>query len=305
VPFGTDIELRGPLRRPAQMLAAQSVGGHASIHDEATAAALGVAGAPIEGPTHFSQFEPLATAVWGTRWFTSGCLSSHFRAMVTEGEEVQASLTVAMGAGHAAIRAEKQDGTVVLEGTASAGPAQEPTELARRLAALRAPGKLHIIDQLRVGMREEVGVASVTFDEPNGAGYPFTLREKLDRITELHPWWTPEGGPGSPWGAAILPMEMVSVLANKTPRNWPIRQPSIGLFLDLEIRMLDGPVLVGRPYEVASEIVGISESRRTESWWTRTTLTDAETGRPCCEVLLHQGLFKDSYPGYPASQARG
>ena len=299
VPFPTGIELHGPLRSPAQMLATQVVGGHASIHDDTTAAALGVAGAPIEGPTHFSQIEPLAMAVWGNRWITRGCLSSHFRTMVTEGEMVKASLALAMGADQGRIRAEKEDGTVVLEGTASVGPSSDPTELSRRLAELRRPLRLHILDRLQVGMRDDLGVTSITFDEPNGALYPFSLRDKLERITERHPWYTPEAGPTSPWGAAYLPMEMVSVLAHKTERAWPVRQPSVGLFLDLEVRMVEGPVLVGRPYEVVSEIVGLGESRRTESFWTRTTLVDTETRRLCCEVLLHQGVFKDSYPGYP------
>ena len=41
------------------------------------------------------------------------------------------------------------------------------------------------------------------------------------------------------------------------------------------------------------------KSRRTESYWTRTVLRDADTGRPVVAVLLHSGVFKDSYPGYP------
>ncbi|GIT00907.1 MAG: hypothetical protein CM1200mP26_26190 [Acidimicrobiales bacterium] len=42
-------------------------------------------------------------------------------------------------------------------------------------------------------------------------------------------------------------------------------------------------------------------SRRTESYWTRTLLTDVTNpdGVPTAEVLLHHGVFKDSYPGYP------
>ena len=47
------------------MLADQEVEGHASVHDGETAASLGLAGAPIEGPTHFSQFDPMAVALWG------------------------------------------------------------------------------------------------------------------------------------------------------------------------------------------------------------------------------------------------
>ena len=48
------------------------------------------AGAPIEGPTHFSQFVPLLHQVFGDDWFVRGCISSHYQNMVVEGEEVQA-----------------------------------------------------------------------------------------------------------------------------------------------------------------------------------------------------------------------
>ena len=80
----------GPLRAPTQMLADQSYGGHASVHDDATAASLGLAAGPIEGPTHFSQFDPLLVDRWGERWFSHGCLSAHFQTMVVEGEQVRA-----------------------------------------------------------------------------------------------------------------------------------------------------------------------------------------------------------------------
>lgn len=59
----TPIELVGPLRLPAQLLHDQSYDGHKSVHDGDAAAKLGLAGAPIEGPTHFSQFEPFGAAL--------------------------------------------------------------------------------------------------------------------------------------------------------------------------------------------------------------------------------------------------
>ena len=46
-------------RNPRQMLASQEYDGHLSIHDDQMAGDLGFSGAPIEGPTHFSQFVPL------------------------------------------------------------------------------------------------------------------------------------------------------------------------------------------------------------------------------------------------------
>jgi hypothetical protein len=188
----------------------------------------------------------------------------------------------------------------VLTGTASIGPDHPPTELEERLAARRDPGELFIVDQLEVGMRHDEGVeVTVTHTDPNGPGYPFSLAAKLARITEPHPWYTPEGGAGSPWGRAILPMEMISVLSAKAGGALPVRGPALGLFLDLEIRLLAGPLFVGQPYTLAREIVGLSQSRRTESYWTRTTLTDPTTGTPAATVLLHSGVFKESYAGYP------
>jgi hypothetical protein len=92
---------------------------------------------------------------------------------------------------------------------------------------------------------------------------------------------------------------MISVLAHKSGGGFPVRSPAFGLFLDLEIRLLDGPVFVGQQYAMEKEIVGLSQSRRTESYWTKSTLTDTTTGKPTAVVLLHAGVFKESYPDYP------
>ncbi len=293
--------LTGPWRSPAQMLADQVVEGHSSVHDDAEAAALGLTGAPIEGPTHFSQFDPLAVAVWGRDWFERGCISSHFRTMVVEGERVQASLVVPgePSPSTGRIEAHKEDGTPVLTGTASIGPHRPPTELDERRSRLGDPGELFVVDRLEVGMRRDDGVVSMTHDDANGAGYPFSLADKLDRITEPHPWYTSGGAGASPWGRQIVPVEMISVLANKSGGRWPVRQPAMGLFLDLEIRLVDGPVFVGQEYHLEREVIGLGQSRRTESYWTRTTLTDTSTDRVTAEIVLHSGVFKESYPNYP------
>ena len=297
--FATEITVTGPLRSPGQMLEDQDVGGHSSIHDADTAAGLGLAGAPIEAPIHFSQIDPLAAALWGRAWFERGCVSCHFRTMVVEGEQVQASLATT-GLSWARVEAHKADGTPVLTGTVSVGPDHPMTELEDRLASRGDPGELFIVDQLAVGMRSggrhEV---SVTHADPNGPGYPFSLADKLERITEPHPWYTPAGGAGSPWGRAILPLEMISVLSAKGGAAWPVRGPALGLFLDLEIRLVDGPLFVDQTYAIDREIVGLSQSRRTESYWTRSTLTDPDSGTAAAVVLLHSGVFKESYADYP------
>src|SRR4051794_32966283 len=158
--FDTEITVTGPLRSPAQMLAEQEFDGHASVHDADAASALGLAGAPIEGPTHFSQFDPLAVTLWGDQWFERGCISSHFQTMVIEGEQVQASMTTSTATA-ARIAAQKTDGTPVLSGTASVGPEHGETELARRLGGGADPGELYIVDRLEIGMRRNGNTVSM------------------------------------------------------------------------------------------------------------------------------------------------
>jgi hypothetical protein len=300
VRFDTEVTLTGPWRSPAQMLAEQEYDGHASVHDDATAASLGLAGAPIEAPTHFSQFDPLATTAWGTAWFERGCISGHFRTMVVEGEQVQATLV--LDGEVATIEAHKHDGAAVLTGTASVGPEHGSTELDRRLEGLGDPGELFVLDQLEVGATvAEPAAVRIGRHEHNGAGYPFSLEDKLARITEPHPWYTEAGARTSPWGRAVVPIEMISVLAHKSGPSWPVRTPSLGLFLDLEVRLVEGPVFVDHDYVLERELVGLGQSRRTESYWTRTRVVDADSGQLTAVVVLHSGVFKDSYPGYPGA----
>ena len=297
--FATPTLTLGPLRNPRQMLEAQSYAGHASVHDDEVASGLGLSGAPIEGPTHFSQFDPLLVRLFGPRWFEQGCISAHFQNMCVDGDEVRAGvLHDGSDRARATIDAAKADGTPVLTGTAHVGDGQD-TEVRSRLERARSRPLEHpvILDQLQVGQRgtarEQV---TMGMDTHMGELYPFTLADKLEAITEPSPWYRD----ASPWGGPIVPTEMVSVLAMATSKQagFQVRQPSVGLFIDLEIRMLAGPLFVDRPYQLEREIVALSESRRTESYWTLTTVLGSDD-TPVAEVLLHQGVFKDSYPDHP------
>ncbi|MCP3989595.1 MAG: MaoC family dehydratase [Actinomycetia bacterium] len=301
----TPMTITGPVRAPKQMLAEQVYDDHLSVHDDETAAKLGLIGAPIEGPTHFSQFEPILASLWGDRWFSHGCLSAHFLNMVVEGEEVQATVTVpGPGSNQVRIDAAKADGTPVLTGTASVGPEHPPTELLPRIERAQAntPSSLVILDQLSVGQKGLVSeVVSTGPDVQYGDLYPFSLRQKLTSITESLTWHDPDAGTASPWGRAVVPIEMLTVLANAGGPNsgFRVRQPSVGLFIDLEVRLLGTPILIDNQYRVDREIIALAESRRTESYWVRNLLVDVETGVASAEVLLHSGVFKDSYPDYP------
>lgn len=291
--------ISGPLRAPAQMLEDQSYDGHTSIHDDDMAEKLGFKAGPIEGPTHFSQFDPLMVHIWGQKWFEQGCISSHFKNMVVEGEEVRAFAELPENDAQTRIRvwAEKADGTPVLEASASIGPG--PTLLEERMAKLNPPEKLLILEDLSVGMtgvRDEMVVMMP--DQHMGDLYPFSLNNKLSKITERSSWYT--NGTSAPWGSAIIPTEMISVLVEYTSRQakLPVKGPAIGLFADLEIRYVDGPIFVGESYLIRREVVCISESRRTESYWVKSRVYD-ETGQTLkAEMLLNHAVLKASYAGY-------
>jgi hypothetical protein len=302
VSFDTPLTIGGPLRAPRQMLAEQEYGGHSSIHDDAMAEKLGFRAGPIEGPTHFSLFPPLLAHIWGKAWFERGCLSAHYQNMVVEGEEVRAFAEIPP-AGVTATRAwaEKADGTPVLEASASAGPGA--TLLEARLAKLRPPERLLILQDLTVGMRgaqdERVRMDP---DQHMGALYPFSLNDKLAVITETSPWYADPAA--SPWGRAIIPLEMVSVLAEySSPKaRFPVKGPAVGLFADQEIRMIDGPLFVGEDYLIRREIAALSESRRTESYWVRTSIYDGAGERLKAQMLLNHATLKDSYAGYAQAE---
>jgi hypothetical protein len=302
-PFDTTTALCGPLRQPRQMLAEQTYGGHLSIHDDKTAGELGLKAGPIEGPTHFSQFDPLLFKLFGKAWFETGCISAHYQNMVVEGEEVRAFVQPPAGDEKIVrIWAEKKDGTPVLTGTASVGDVPESQhEIPQRIAKLRPATGLVINRDLKVGQR---GAAKETitmgFDQHMGDYYPFTLASKLKVITEPSPWYTPEGGPSSPWGKAIIPIEMISVLLGSTSNLAGFRgkQPAVGLFAGQQIRLVKGPLFVGQAYDLEREIIALSESARTESCWIRTHVYVAGTRTLAAEMILNSATLKGSYANY-------
>ena len=304
--FNTQRFICGDYRHPRQMLADQTYDGHLSIHDGKMAEDLGFSGAPVEGPTHFSQFAPLLEEIFGQAWFETGCISSHYLNMVVEGEEVRAFAELPIpGANITKIWMEKRDGTPVLSGTAGIGPNHGESELDRRRAKLRPADQLVILADLKVGM---TGAAEeqviMDFDQHMGDLYPFSLNNKLQGITELSPWYTEEGGKDSPWGRAVIPHEMISVLTQYTSHlaRFRVRGPAVGLFADQEIKLIKGTLFVNEPYRLEREIVALSESRRVESYWVMTSVFDNENAL-VAECLLNQATVKESYERYAVEAA--
>lgn len=79
------------------------------------------------------------------------------------------------------------------------------------MAQLRPPERLVILADLRVGMKgAEDEHVRMDFEQHMGALYPFSLRQRLDRIAENSRWYSDAS---APWGRALILLEMVSVLA--------------------------------------------------------------------------------------------
>jgi hypothetical protein len=297
--------LTGPWRRPRQMLNAQVYDSHASIHDDATAQKLGFQGGTIEGPTHFSQFAPLCERLWGQSWFETGCISAHYRNPCFEGEEVQAVVAKPEpGQTQCKIQMVKRDGTEVLRGTASVGRDAAVTALDQRLTELKPLADPVILHDVKVGMTTKRQTVRMAFGQNMGELYPFLLQDKLKVITEPSAFYLADAASDNPWGRAIIPMEMLSVLFQYRARDdrLPIKGPAVGLFADQEIRLNRGPLFVGEEYRVEREVVALSGSRRTESIWVRTTVLAADDAT-VATMLLNLASIKDSYAPYQQEYA--
>src|SRR5215470_5917321 len=122
--------LAGPVRKPRNLAA----GVAGSIHDDATATALGFRGGTVAGSIHMDQFPPLAVRAFGNSWFEDGSLSLYFRHATTDGEPVRAFLECPPRPRDVQVRAwaTTSDDVLVAEGTAGAGEPDAATALRSR-----------------------------------------------------------------------------------------------------------------------------------------------------------------------------
>lgn len=293
--------ISGQYLRPIQLLNGQKYDGHKSLHDENMANKLGFAGAPIEGCTHLSQFAPLLIRVFGDEWLVSGCISTHYKSMVFEGEKVKAFAKLPdKNSKLTDIWMEKEDGTIVLSGSAGIGPNHEISSLDKLMSKLDKPKDLVILSGIIEGMKDSSKTpVRMYFDQHMGDLYPFTLNEKLAVITEPMQWYTDKGGRESPWRKPIIPIEMISVLTNYSGSlsNFPVKGPVIGLFANQEIKLINGPLFVGESYQIEREIIALSQSKRVETYWCMTRVYNKDDTL-LAECLLNQAFLKDSYENY-------
>lgn len=279
--------LAGPVRRPRN--AAREAKG--SIHDDATATKLGFKGGTVAGSTFFDLFPPLALHAFGPRWFERGSASLYFRNAITDGEPVQAFLRRPDADGAAQVEAwveRREDDLRCAEGTLAVGDPGVPSALRERLAAAAPAGAGAGTGELRMMAGLEPGASLGTF----------TTRVTSERqeqrralITDPLDWYWGD----SPWSGPIATLAaMVPALYSQPADAWrPNVGGAVGLFGAIELRFIDGPMLVDVEHTLTSRVAAVGQTPKSEYLWFETAAEDPD-GRRVAELLMMLRFMKAS-----------
>jgi hypothetical protein len=282
--------LAGPVRNPRN----PSAGVVGSIHDDATATALGFRGGTVAGSIHMDQFPPLALSAFGTRWFTDGSLSLYFRHATTDGEPVRAFVEAPSRPHdvHTRAWATTTEDVLVAEGTAGTGNPAGPSALRSRDLRPVDPAQLRILAGLQPG-----AVLGDLMMQPDGERQRKRIAQHA--MTEPLEWYT---GP-SPWGGPIAaPSTVVDLLYRRLLDDAKDSMGEhVGLFGAIEIRFRSGPVFTDGHYRVTGEVVALSQTPKTEVLWFDSRALDG-AGTVVAEMRMMLRQLKQSSARYQADE---
>lgn len=262
--------------------------GAGSIHDDATAQGLGFRGGTIAGSIHMDQFPALLVEVFGPQWFQTGSLSLSFRHATISGEPVIAMVGTPERTTDIQVeaRTEQPDGTLVASGTASVGSPGVPTHLAGVDLRPTPPEELRILYGVGPGapLRHRAALAAEPLRQRVAAG---SVPDPLGWHTKSSPWGGPVANPSS----------VVQLLRNRGDEFGPHIRAAVGLFGAIEIRHVNGPVMLDTEYEVTGQVVAVGASPRTEYVWYDTEARD-EAGRVVAAMRMQLRWMTASSPLY-------
>jgi len=275
-PFQVDLDgpwLCGPWRRPTNNSSHEA----GTIHDDATARALGFRSGTVAGTIHMEQFVPLLQHAFGPQWSRAGSLSLWFREPSVDGEPVRAMLDWA-DAGRREVRMVRADGGEVLSGTATPGLDAQGA-LRQRLAAMREGEAPRMLAGVHAGFRASGLPTRVPGED---------VVRRLPIITEVLPAFTRPGSLAeAPLSAAVHAMRVFE-------ERLPVERRFVGLFGGIEWQWLHGPMRVERPYEVSGRVLAVTDSPRSEMLWTETVVRDPALGSEVARMLMLSRLLKQS-----------
>ncbi len=277
--------ISGPLRRSIN----NSHDARGSIHDDATASKLGFRGGTVAGSIHNELFTPLLLEAFGKRWFERGTLSMYYMNATTDREAVRACVRQpGAGGGDAQVEAwvQREDGMLVAQGSASVGSPSELTALLARPLDRFEIGELRILNGVGPGYRFDSQTVSITLEQQQA---------RMAITTEPLAWFTGE----SPWGGPIAMLApMVQSLYAKSVASMRGMLGAVGLFGAIELRNINGPLMVGTEYTCTGEVIAVGQSPKTEYMWFETGLNDA-AGRRIAEMRMLLRFMKASSRLYP------
>ncbi len=271
-------KITGEWRQPVNTAAHQKGG----IHDDATATKLGFSGGTVAGAIHMEQFLPLLLEVFGDTWWERGVLSIFFLKTTMDRDPVRCFMSALDDDGQAAVWMENEAGEQILTGTANLGGCSKPTALRERLETLRPATDLRILGKFAVGQSATV---------PSRVAMDF-LDRQLSVITENHSAFVDS----ERFGQRVLPC--TQTVRSFDPAEADLArqaiQPFVGLYGAIEIEYLKSPVLVETDYVATCEVVGLSESPKTEILWRESHLE--HDGMRVARMLKMDRLMKNSSP---------
>ena len=269
--------ITGPLRESVNQ--AREMAG--SIHNDAVASKLGFRGGTVAGSIHMELFPPVLLEAFGDGWFERGTLSINFKNPTTDREPVRALVDAPSGkTGQVRAWIEREDGLLVGEGTASAGDVGEKTAL-QSIDPNRFPAQApRILGGLQVG--------------PIPAKRVEMSREAQDARRDVITEWLDSYDDG-----VASPTTVVHYLYGYPSRfiGRATEGQAVGLFGAIEIRHVNGPLILDRTYDVGGEILGIGESPKTEYVWFESH-ADTEDGTRVAEMRMQLRWMKASSPLY-------
>jgi len=261
-----------------------------SIHEAASAERLGFRGGLVAGSIHSELFPPLLLKAFGQRWFEHGNLSLYFVEPTLDREEVRAIVAVPpAGASDVQVQvwAERPNGNRICEGTAAVGESREPSALLARDLGRFPPGELRILADASVADPFPEVEVSVTQEE---------MDRRLEVTTDPLPWYRGD----SPWGGAVATTaNLVTAMMQPCYAYLQGRRDAgvIGLFGAIELRNINGPVLVGKPYRAGGHLINLGQTPKTEYLWFEAYMDD-QAVRRTAEMRMMLRFMKASSPAY-------
>ena len=277
----TTYDLSGSWRRPRNTSANEKGG----IHDDETAQALGFDGGTVAGSIHMEQFPPFLIEHLGDRWLTDGTISLYFRSATTDGDPVRCVAHPAVTSGALTrmnIGMLDEQGTVVMDGTASIGGVDHQSAVRKKLKEVRPATDIRVLADVRVGE----WCTPFTIQIP-----PDGIDRQLRVITEPMAMF---GHPGTTDGR-VPPLSTLIHAMRGVEKDIAItRGPFVGLFGAIEITYHQGQPVTGRNYTLKGRALAIGDSPKTEIFWMESVLLDGQ--QPVVTMIKMDRVMKASSP---------